>query len=130
MNTVGRHTVLIAQPSIATDVGFHTLSSGAGHDRRAFSQASYRKAPELCLAKFDELKQIGLDAFTRKYDPYHDIPLNENLPQPVIDLPISGEATDHGRKRRRVPAVGKAEGETQRSPEMTKRRRLMLQCNV
>ncbi|MCY2994682.1 MAG: N-6 DNA methylase [Planctomycetota bacterium] len=66
------------------------------HVLSTFSHASYRKAPELCLAKFDELKQIGLDAFTRKYDPYHDIPLNENLPQPVIDLPIPGEATDDG----------------------------------
>ena len=37
---------------------------------------------------FDELKAIGLEAFTKKYDPYWDIPLNENLPQPVIDLPI------------------------------------------
>jgi hypothetical protein len=35
-------------------------------------------------------------AFTRKHDPYWDIPLNENLPQPAIDLPIpaapAGEA--------------------------------------
>lgn len=38
------------------------------------------------------MKQLGLDAFTRKYDPYGDIPLNENLPQPVINLPIPGEA--------------------------------------
>ena len=55
-----------------------------------FSHASYPQAPELCLAAFDELKQLGLEAFTRKHDPYHDIPLNENLPQPVIDLPIPG----------------------------------------
>ena len=38
---------------------------------------------------FDELKAIGLDAFTKKHDPYWDIPLNENLPQPVIDLPVA-----------------------------------------
>jgi len=44
--------------------------------------------PKTGVARFDELKQIGLDAFTRKYDPYWDIPLNENLTQPVIDLPI------------------------------------------
>ena len=44
----------------------------------------------MCLARFDELKQLGLDKFTRKYDPYWDIPLNENLPQPVIDLPLPG----------------------------------------
>jgi len=41
----------------------------------------------ICLAKFDELKKIGLDAFTKKYDPYWDIPLNESLPKPVIDIP-------------------------------------------
>ena len=35
------------------------------------------KAPELCLAMFDELKAIGLDAFTKKHDPYWDIPLND-----------------------------------------------------
>jgi hypothetical protein len=45
----------------------------------------------LCLARFDELKQLGLHAFTRKYDPYWDIPLNESLPQPVIDLPLPGD---------------------------------------
>ena len=57
------------------------------HVLSTFSHKSYPKAPALCLARFDELKQIGLDAFTKKYDPYWDIPLNENLPQPVIDLP-------------------------------------------
>ena len=52
------------------------------HVLSTFSHKSYPKAPELCLAKFDELKQIGLDAFTKKHDPYWDIPLNEDLPQP------------------------------------------------
>jgi len=61
------------------------------HVLSTFSHKSYPKAPQLCLAKFDELQHLGLDAFTRKYDPYHDIPLNENLPQPVIDLPIPEE---------------------------------------
>lgn len=66
----------------------------------------YPRAPQLCLARFDELKAIGLEAFTRKYDPYWDIPLNENLPQPVIDLPIPAEAEQaatgrRGRGRRR-----------------------------
>jgi hypothetical protein len=65
------------------------------HVLSAFSHASYRKAPELCLARFDELKKLGLEKFTRKHDPYWDIPLNENLPQPVIDLPIpTDEATE------------------------------------
>jgi hypothetical protein len=45
----------------------------------------------ICLAKFDELKEIGFETFTKKYDPYWDIPLNEELPKPVIDLPIPQE---------------------------------------
>jgi hypothetical protein len=53
-----------------------------------FSHKSYPQAPALCLAKFDELKRIDLDAFTKKYDPYWEIPLNESLPKPVIELPI------------------------------------------
>lgn len=58
------------------------------HVLSSFSHKSYPKAPVLCLAKFDELKQIGLEEFTRKYDPYWDIPLVETLPKPAIDLPI------------------------------------------
>jgi len=42
----------------------------------------------ICLEKFDELKASGPDAFTKKYDPYWDIPLVESLPKPVIDLPL------------------------------------------
>jgi len=57
---------------------------------------SYAKAPELCLAMFDELKSIGLDAFTKRHDPYWDVPLNEDLPQPVIDLPGFEPAEDQG----------------------------------
>ena len=64
------------------------------HVLSTFSHASYRQAAELCLARFDELKQVGLEAFTKKHDPYWDIPLNENLPKPVIELPIPGEATE------------------------------------
>ncbi|MGO9470770.1 MAG: hypothetical protein ACLQIB_30485 [Isosphaeraceae bacterium] len=65
---------------------------GRSRDRYAhvlstFKHTSHTKAPELCLARFDELKSIGLDTFTKKHDPFWDIPLNENLPQPVIDLP-------------------------------------------
>jgi hypothetical protein len=67
---------------------------GLSHDQYAhvlstFKHTNYSKAPELCLARFDELKAIGLDAFTKKHDPYWDIPLNENLSQPVIDLPVA-----------------------------------------
>ena len=58
------------------------------HVLSTFSHKSYLQAPHLCLNYFDELQAIGLETFTRKYDPYWDIPLNENLPQPVIDLPI------------------------------------------
>jgi hypothetical protein len=61
------------------------------HVLSTFSHKSYPKAPALCLAKFDELKQTGLEAFTRQYDPYWDIPLNESLPQPVIELPTLAE---------------------------------------
>jgi hypothetical protein len=61
------------------------------HVLSTFSHKSYPKTPELCLAQFDELKSIGLDAFTKKYDPYWDIPLNENLPKPVIESPVIEE---------------------------------------
>jgi hypothetical protein len=61
------------------------------HVLSTFSHASYPNAPELCLARFDELQQIGLEAFTKKHDPYWDIPLNENLPEPVIELPLPQE---------------------------------------
>jgi hypothetical protein len=64
------------------------------HVLSTFNHRSYPKAPELCLARFDELKVIGLEAFTRTYDPYWDIPLNDNLPQPVIDLPLPSEPSD------------------------------------
>jgi hypothetical protein len=58
------------------------------------SHSSYKDVPRQCLAAFDELQSIGLKAFTQKHDPYWDIPLNENLPQPVIDLPIPQGAGD------------------------------------
>lgn len=58
------------------------------HILSTFSHKSYLQAPHLCLDRFDELLSIGLESFTQKYDPYYDIPLNESLPKPVIDLPI------------------------------------------
>ncbi|HNS40183.1 MAG TPA: hypothetical protein PKJ56_08030, partial [Promineifilum sp.] len=75
------------------------------HVLSTFSHASYKRAPELCLAKFDELNQTGLDAFTKKYDPYWDIPLNENLPQPdpavaaAIDTFIAQAEREHQAER-------------------------------
>ncbi len=56
-----------------------------------FNHKSYPKALKQCLAAFDELKAVGLDAFTKNRDPYWDIPLNESLPKPVIALPIPGD---------------------------------------
>ena len=60
------------------------------HVLSTFKHTSYPKAPGLCLERFDELKTVGLEAFTKKHDPYWDVPLNENLPQPVVELPIPG----------------------------------------
>lgn len=58
----------------------------------SFSHKSYPSAPDLCLAAFDELQQIGLEPFCKKHDPYWDIPLNESLPEPAIDFPeLRGE---------------------------------------
>jgi hypothetical protein len=64
------------------------------HVLSTFSHSSYKDAPRQCLAAFDELESLGLEAFTKNHDPYWDIPLNENLPQPVIDLPIPAPAPD------------------------------------
>ena len=64
------------------------------HVLSTFSHSSYKDAPRQCLAAFDELQSLGLEAFTKKHDPYWDIPLNENLPQPVIDLPIPAAPLD------------------------------------
>ncbi len=64
------------------------------HVLGTFSHSSYKNAPRQCLAAFDELQQIGLETFTKKHDPYWNIPLNESLPQPVIDLPIPEPAPD------------------------------------
>jgi len=49
------------------------------HVLSTFSHASYPKAPDLCLAAFDELKAIGLESFTKKHDPYWDIPTTSGL---------------------------------------------------
>jgi hypothetical protein len=58
------------------------------HVLGTFSHSSYPAAKILCLERFDELQRDGLAVFTRRHDPYNDIPLNESLPQPVIDLSV------------------------------------------
>jgi len=63
------------------------------HVLASFSHKSYLNAPTLCLQKFDELAAIGLDAFTKRYDPYWDVPLVETLPKPVIELPALTQDT-------------------------------------
>ena len=75
------------------------------HVLATFKHMSYPKAPEICLAMFNELQTTGLDAFTMKHDPYWDIPLNENLPQPVVDLPGFGPAEDEGFRLETAPRV-------------------------
>jgi hypothetical protein len=61
------------------------------HILASFNHRSFPKSPCLCLEAFDELQEIGIEAFVKKYDPYWGIPLNENLPQPVLDLEIPGQ---------------------------------------
>jgi hypothetical protein len=53
----------------------------------AFSHKSFREAPALCLAAFDELACKGLARFCRDHDPYCDIPLVTSHALPVIRLP-------------------------------------------
>jgi hypothetical protein len=62
-----------------------------------FSHKSWPDAPARCLEAFHELKAIGIAAFIEKHDPYWDIPLNESLPTPAIDLPILGEGESEDR---------------------------------
>jgi len=77
--------VVAAAYGLTRDQYAHVLSS--------FNHKSYPASQALCLAAFDELQSLGLEAFTRKHDPYWDIPLNQNLPQPVIDLPTANTGT-------------------------------------
>lgn len=72
------------------------------HLLSSFSHKSYPAAPELCLAAFDELQALGLEAFTRKHDPYADIPDVDTLPKPVLDFRGKNTATpgDAGNQRK------------------------------
>jgi hypothetical protein len=66
------------------------------HVLSTFSHKSYPDAPSLCLDMFDDLANIGTEAFKRKYDPYWDIPLNEALPKPVIAIPGISDSEEIG----------------------------------
>ncbi len=77
--------VVAAAYGLTREQYVHVLSS--------FSHTSFREAPQLCLAAFDDLQRDGIEAFTRRHDPYWDIPLNESLPRPVINLPVPAGAT-------------------------------------
>jgi hypothetical protein len=76
------------------------------HILGSFSHKSFPDAPKLCLAAFDELKKIGLKAFLKKHDPYWDIPLNHELPKPVIDLAIPEPKASKGQGL--LPGMGAA----------------------
>jgi hypothetical protein len=91
--TAARSAVRTAIDTVVAQACGLTLDQYA-HILSTFGHSSYKDAPRQCLAAFDELQSLGLEAFTKKHDPYWDIPLNENFPQPVIDLPIPEFAPD------------------------------------
>lgn len=51
-----------------------------------FNHKTYPAAPEMCLARFDEIETLGVINFCQKNDPYSDMPLNLALPSPSIHL--------------------------------------------
>lgn len=57
----------------------------------AFNHRAHPGTPYLCLEAFDELEDIGLEEFIHKYDPYWKVPINHDLPQPVIELTTPGQ---------------------------------------
>ena len=59
------------------------------HILGSFSHRSFQPAPEFCLAAFDELAAIGLEAFCRERDPHCNISLLTALAQPVIDWNVA-----------------------------------------
>ncbi|MEI7769089.1 MAG: hypothetical protein WCI67_03820 [Chloroflexales bacterium] len=92
------------------------------HVLSTFSHKSYPKAPGLCLAAFDELKELGLEAFTQQHDPYWDIPLNAALPEPVIQvLGVSSQVSgseDSGRSHRPRGRAGTRNLKPETSPQL------------
>ena len=99
-----RWAVRAAIDAVVADA-YGLIRSQYEHVLSSFSHRSYPGAPELCLAAFDDLKSIGLDAFAKKHDPYWEVPLNESLPRPVIDLP--GAAASVPAEASGKPYVGK-----------------------
>ncbi|MFV9505150.1 MAG: hypothetical protein AB4911_11360 [Oscillochloridaceae bacterium umkhey_bin13] len=93
------------------------------HVLSTFSHKSYPQAPERCLAAFDELKTLGLEAFTQQHDPYWDIPLNEALPEPVIQVSgFSGQvsgAEDQGSGIRDQGSGVRGQGAAGLTPDQT-----------
>lgn len=53
----------------------------------AAQSPAWSGAAQQCVACYDELQQLGLAAFTKQHDPYHDVPLTDNLPRPALDVP-------------------------------------------
>jgi hypothetical protein len=73
---------------------FHFERDHYKHILSGFTHKSHPSAPTLCIEQFDELRVIGVEAFSRKYDPYWDIPLKEHLPEPVIDISLPESEPD------------------------------------
>lgn len=57
----------------------------------SFNHKGFVVGPELCLAAFDELKAQGLESFAEANDPYADVPLVEDRPEPIVDLAAPDE---------------------------------------
>lgn len=90
-----RWTVRAAIDAVVADA-YSLDSEQYTHVLASFNHRSYPKAFELCLAKLDELKTIGFEEFSKKYDPYWDIPLNNNVAKPMIDLRLPSVPTTSG----------------------------------
>lgn len=56
------------------------------HVLRSFSHSSYSAAPDLCLGAFDEITKVGMDAFTKRHDPFAETPVVESVAQHVLHL--------------------------------------------
>lgn len=91
------------------------------HVLQSFTHKNYSETPQLCLAAFNELQEIGLDAFVREHDPYWDIPLIERPPEPVIALATSGQG--YRSRSSFGPLFGKVAepAETERMPALGKK---------